>query len=156
MSIIWTRYIQNMPWRSRWRLFSQKQAEAERLPWTRGSLRVHCQAMMLKNDIVPNPVLPSETNYGWKVKWWWIFSHPNWVVPCPDAVVQLIKCSCKTSKYTSNCSCKRNNFTCTKMCQCGANEYFCQSSNCSLHEVILDGWMIKCGPLSNDFIEIYH
>lgn len=57
----------------RWLLFRKKQAESERLPPTLAALkeaikRAHHQCMVWNNDIVPNPELPSPSNYGWKLE----------------------------------------------------------------------------------------
>ena len=53
----------------RWRLFRKKQAQSERLPTTRGTLReavlrAHYQAMVWNNDVVANPDIPSPKNVG--------------------------------------------------------------------------------------------
>ncbi|KAK3741259.1 hypothetical protein QZH41_019956, partial [Actinostola sp. cb2023] len=57
----------------RWLLFRKKQAESERLPPTLAALkesikRAHHQCMVWNNDIMPNPELPSPSNYGWKLE----------------------------------------------------------------------------------------
>ncbi|KAJ7376732.1 hypothetical protein OS493_033088 [Desmophyllum pertusum] len=57
----------------RWLLFRKKQAESERLPPILAALkeaikRAHQQCMVWNNDIVPNPELPSPSNYGWKLE----------------------------------------------------------------------------------------
>jgi len=55
----------------RWKLFTKKQLEAQKLPPTREALheaisRAHYQAMMWYQDDIPHPQLPPTTNYGWK------------------------------------------------------------------------------------------
>ena len=55
----------------RWKLFSKKQLEAQKLPSTRGALheaivRAHYQATMWYQDDMPHPQLPLATSYGWK------------------------------------------------------------------------------------------
>ena len=116
----------------RWKLFSKRQAEGENLPPTQESLkqaiyRAHYQALVWQNDIVPNPTIPPPDNYGWRVE-------DNMYVPvsselpaAPDAVVELVKCSCRTSLCSSSCSCRRNNLSCTEMCQCEGDPDACNN-----------------------------
>lgn len=57
----------------RWRLFSRKQLEAQKLPPTKGVLheavcRAQFQAMVWHQAHVPNPKLPSATDYGWRAE----------------------------------------------------------------------------------------
>ena len=54
----------------RWFLFQRKEAKSERLPPTKAALkqailRAHYQAMVWKNDIIPNQRLPSPAGFGW-------------------------------------------------------------------------------------------
>ena len=37
--------------------------------------------------------------------------------PAPDAVINLVKCGCKTG-CVRNCSCKKNGISCTELCKC--------------------------------------
>ena len=55
----------------RWKLFTKKQLEAQKLPPTQGALhktiaRAHYQAMVWHQDNIPHPQLPPATTYGWK------------------------------------------------------------------------------------------
>ena len=57
----------------RWFLFRRKQAESERLPPTKAALKhviLHAfyQAMVWKDDIIPNPRLPSPAGFGWTLQ----------------------------------------------------------------------------------------
>ena len=57
----------------RWRLFTKKQSEAQKLPPTRGAFeeaiaRAHYQAMVWNQDDVPDPQLPPATDFGWKME----------------------------------------------------------------------------------------
>ena len=45
--------------------------------------------------------------------------------PAPEAVVELVKCSCGVSKCSRKYSCKVNNLTCTDLCKCEATEGTC-------------------------------
>ena len=116
----------------RWKLFSSRQAEGETLPPTQESLkqaiyRAHFQALIWQNDIVPNPDIPSPENYGWKIEDG-IYVPVSCDLPAaPDAVVQLVKCSCRKSMCSSSCSCRRNNLSCTEMCQCEGDPDACSN-----------------------------
>ncbi|KAL9960825.1 hypothetical protein ACROYT_G034330 [Oculina patagonica] len=57
----------------RWSLFKKKQAESDRLPPTQAALhqatlRAHFQLMFWNKDAVPNPLLPSPSDYGWAME----------------------------------------------------------------------------------------
>ena len=57
----------------RWFLFRRKQTKSERLPPTKTALtqtilRAYYQAMVWKNDIIPNPRLPSPAGFGWTLE----------------------------------------------------------------------------------------
>ncbi|KAL9964901.1 hypothetical protein ACROYT_G028610 [Oculina patagonica] len=57
----------------RWSLFKKKQAESDRLPPTQAALhqaimRAHFQLMVWNKDAVPNPLLPSPSDYGWAME----------------------------------------------------------------------------------------
>ena len=98
----------------RWRLFTKKQLEAEKLPPTQGALhqaiaRAHYQTMVWNQDHVPNPQMPPATEYGWEAKG-----------------EQLAPVSHNTqSQCISHCSCPSQNLNCSEMCMCGADEELC-------------------------------
>jgi len=71
----------------RWKLFTKKQLEAQKLPPTRGALheaisRAHYQAMVWYQDDIPHPQLTPATNYGWK-------EEGDGLVPVPTRDPQL-------------------------------------------------------------------
>lgn len=112
----------------RWYLFKKNQAEAEKLPPTRATLRnhtlrAHYQAMVWANDIIPKPVLPSPLNYGWTLDGTTYTAVTSDLPPAPSAVVELVKCGCTTSVCaTSSCSCRKNCMACTELCVCGSGD----------------------------------
>ena len=40
------------------------------------------------------------------------------VLPAPQAIIELVRCQCKTNHSTQRCSCRRNNLPCTELCLC--------------------------------------
>ena len=104
----------------RWRLFTKKQLEAEKLPPTKGALhqaiaRAHYQAMVWYQDYVPNPQMPPATEYGWEAE--------------GDQLVPV------TTRDPPAPATRSQNLNCSEMCMCGADEELC----CSVSKVHLLG-----------------
>ena len=111
----------------RWKLFTKKQLEAQKLPPTRGALheaiaRAHYQAMMWRQDNITHPQLPPATTYGWKEDGNRLVPVPTKDPPAPATVIHLIKCGCKKTSCTSHWSCRSQGFNCSEICLCGADE----------------------------------
>ena len=107
----------------RWELFRSRNLEGEKLPPSRATLmphilRTNSVAMGDKSYTTPQQcLLPLEENG-------WMLAGDDRVCPSPVslqtstvAVLELIKCGCKTS-CKGHCSCKKNNHTCTALCKC--------------------------------------
>ena len=105
----------------RWELFRSRNLESEKLPPTRATLMPHILrtnfvAMRDKRYTTPHPcLLPIEEN-GWMLAGDEYVPVPCLYKPAPVAVLELIKCSCKTS-CKGRCSCKKNNIPCTALCK---------------------------------------
>ena len=119
----------------RWWIFKKKQAQSEKLPPTQAALeqtvmRANYQAMVWNNDIVPQPQLPSPDNFGWKLednKWLPVMTT---LPPAPEAVIQLVKCSCAKEKCSTNrCQCRKANLNCTDLCNCCDSGDICENSH---------------------------
>ena len=81
-------------------------------------LRAHFQANIWVQDTVAVPSVLDPVSLGWKQ-----LDDGCIVPPVPEAVVDLVKCSCITSKCIGWCSCKTNDLACTELCKCeGAEE----------------------------------
>jgi hypothetical protein len=112
----------------RWHLFKKKQAQSEGLPPTRSSLkpailRAHYQAMIWFNDIVANPEIPEPQNYGWQTSDGELEPVMCLLPPAPEAVTNLVKCSCKLTQCANNrCKCRKNGLKCTSLCNCSDKE----------------------------------
>lgn len=108
----------------RWRLFSRKQLEAQKLPPTKGALheavcRAHFQAMVWHQAHVSNPKLPSATDYGWRAEGSKLVPITTKIPPAPAAVSNLIKCGCKNTNCRTHCTCRSQGLNCLEMCNCG-------------------------------------
>lgn len=116
----------------RWRLFTKKQLEGQKLPPTPGALheaiaRAHFQAMVWYQDQVPNPQLPPPTDYGWNTDGDCLLPITTKVPPAPESITHLVKCGCKKNNCRSNCSCRSQQLNCSEMCLCGADDDVCEN-----------------------------
>ena len=107
----------------------------EKLPPTQGAivqhiLRAHLQANIWQQDLNANPKCLDPTTHGWTLKENRTY-HPvvSTVPPAPEAVVELVKCSCVASRCSGRCSCKSHNLPCTELCKCETSEEMCDNQN---------------------------
>ena len=82
-------------------------------------LRAHWQANVWAQDTAPAPKILDALSLGWRQiddgQWAPVLSK---LPPAPEAVVELVKCSCLASQCSRRCSCKSNNLPCTQLCRC--------------------------------------
>ena len=114
----------------RWELFRSKNMESEMLPPTRATLLPHIQranfvCMVNKAYVITHPQLPSLEDSGWVLEDGAIFPLRCLALPAPQAVLELIKCGCKSSACARNCSCAKNNLPCTPLCK--RHDHECQN-----------------------------
>ena len=120
--------------RLRWCLFKQLKDEegVDKLPPTQGAWvehirRAHIQCHMWLQDLVLNPSSLDPLSMGWKIqdnKYLPILSQ---IPPAPDAVLQLVRCTCEKSQCSKRCSCRSNNVVCTELCKCGRDVDNCMN-----------------------------
>ncbi len=120
--------------RLRWCLFKQLKDEqgVDKLPPTQGAWvehirRAHIQCHMWLQDLVLNPSSLDPLSMGWKIqdnKYLPILSQ---IPPAPDAVLQLVRCTCEKSQCSKRCSCRSNNVVCTELCKCGGDVDNCMN-----------------------------
>ena len=114
----------------RWELFRSKNLEAEMLPPTRSTLMPHIVrtnfiCMRDKSYVSPNPCLPDLGENGWLLVEGVYIPLKCLSAPAPCAVLELVKCWCRTL-CKGNCSCTKNNLSCTPLCKCftsGCNNF---------------------------------
>ncbi len=108
----------------RWHLFCKQLAESNKLPPTLGALeehikrvrlqsRVWCQATIMQQQ----PFEPLEFGY-YKDTDGQMLPVTTKVLPAPQAIIELVRCQCKTDCSTQRCSCRKNNLSCTELCLC--------------------------------------
>ena len=111
----------------RWHLFCKNLAESSKLPPTVGALeehieRAHVQIRAWSQATVMWQSFLDPLKHGYYQK-----SHgeilptATKVPPAPLAIVELIRCQCKTHCTTQRCSCRRHNLACTELCLCGSD-----------------------------------
>ena len=110
---------------ARWELFKTRNLESEMLPPTRSTLLPHiqrtsCVCSMNKAYVTTHPPEHPMEEHGWEKK---EESSQYTIVRCvqppaPKAVLELIKCECKSSGCSHNCSCRKNRLPCTPLCKC--------------------------------------
>ena len=89
----------------RWRLFTKKQLEAQKLPPTRGALheaiaRARSQAMVWHKAHVPDSQLPQPTEYGWRAEGDQLVPITTMDPTAPETITHLIKRECKNKALT--------------------------------------------------------
>ena len=109
---------------ARKKMFLSKGVSFDKLPPTRDALyfkilRVMYQCMIWTNALVKEPELPPVQKFGWHssegtLSFIWS-SLPDVVKGCWDA---FVKCNCKKSQCTKNCSCRKAGEVCTSLCGC--------------------------------------
>ena len=106
----------------RWELVRSRNVESEKLPPTRATLmphnlRTNIVAIRDKSYTTHHPyLLPLEEN-GWMLAGDEYVPVRCLYKPAPVTVLELIKCGCKAS-CKAHCSCKKNNFPGTALCNC--------------------------------------
>ena len=126
----------------RWELFRTRNLEGELLPPTRASLLPHIKRCYFisrrdKSYISVRPVLPPIEQNGWNLADGLYTPVMCLSLPAPKAVIELVKCGCKTGGCVENCSCWRNKVPCTPMCKC--NPDLCDNSSTSSNRNTEDG-----------------
>ena len=114
----------------RWHMFKQLKGNqgVEKLLPTEGSitehiLRAHLQANIWVQDTVAVPSVLDPVSLGWKqLDDGRCVPVTSKVPPAPEAVVDLVKCSCVVIKCSERCSCKTHNLACTELCKCEGAE----------------------------------
>ena len=116
----------------RWHLFRKCQYTDQKLPPTVAALlqkirRANYVSHIWNQCGIPRPSVPDPTSHGWYLEDNRLISVPTLLKPAPQAVLELVRCRCKTHCVTQNCSCKKHNLNCTDACfACGEA---CQNRN---------------------------
>ena len=119
----------------RWHMFKKLKGHqgVEKLLPTQGCiiehiLRAHLQASVWLQDLVARPIILDPVTLGWQQLEDGHYVPVVSIVPAaPEAVVELVKCSCIASKCSGRCSCKAHNLACTELCKCEGAEDTCNN-----------------------------
>ena len=91
-------------------------------------LHANLQANIWLQDLVARPILMDPVTLGWRqlqdIHYVPVVSK---VPATPEAVVELVKCSCVISKYSGQCSCKAQKLACTELCKHEGAEDTCNN-----------------------------
>ena len=115
----------------RYFLFRTKGTEGENLPPTQAALLPHIKrarviaatALSYKD---PYPTQPELVGNGWVMIDDVCVPHRTDLLPAPLAIMELVKCGCKTGCILNSCTCRKNNLVCTDICKCGS---ICQNDD---------------------------
>ena len=116
-------------------------AEGDKLPPTLGALkqhilRAHVQARVWAQAATAQQDIPDPLQNGfYKDKDGHIKPVTTEVLPAPAAIIEMVRCQCKTDCSRSRCSCKGKDMTCTNLCLCGTD---CQNDEDSQVLVMTD------------------
>ena len=109
--------------KARKKLFA-KRSSVQRIPPTRAALEQHVKRAVFQGGhvwgqiLVPQPVLPSPSSWGWIQTDDGLY-EPHWTT-LPEAsktCYKLISCGCKKG-CRSRCKCKKASLKCTALCVC--------------------------------------
>lgn len=107
-------------------------AESDKLPPTLGALkqhvlRVHIQAKVWGQASVAlqDPQLDPLQNGYHRDSDGQLKPITTDVLPAPKAIIEMVRCQCKTECSSARCSCRAKNLPCTNLCQCGTE---CQNN----------------------------
>jgi hypothetical protein len=124
--------------KTRWYLFSNKQAQGSALPPTKDALlqhvqRANYQALVWKNATKPFSQIGCPSEHGWELvnELFLQIMTKNSAAPC--AILELTKCNCRKGCLNNLCSCRQHELICTELCGCFL--YECANSNDHDHEL---------------------
>ena len=105
----------------------------EKLPPTQGAMhehikRAHLQCKIWRQTLIPDPTIPDPIVLGW-----YRGTSDN-LLPlltklpiAPDSLLQLVKCTCTTSRCLRRCSCREHDIPCTELCGCHGETDRCKN-----------------------------
>ena len=108
----------------RWHMFCKQLAESNKLLPTVGALEEHIKRVRLQSRVWyqatvmhQQPFEPLQFGY-YKDTDGRLLPVTTRVLPAPQAIIELVRCQCKTNCSTLKCSCRCNNLPCTELCLC--------------------------------------
>lgn len=109
----------------RWHLFCKHLAESDKLPPTLGALEQHIKRVCVQSRVwsqadVPQqqPCDPLENGY-YQDEHGQLLPVTTNILPAPKAIIEMVRCQCKTNCSSQRCSCRSKSLSCTDLCLCG-------------------------------------
>ena len=118
--------IDNIP-ELRWYLFCKHMAEGDKLPPTLGALkqhilRAHIQARVWgQADIAQQEFMDPLENGFYKDNNDYMQPIRTESLPAPEAIIEMVRCQCKTDCSSHRCSCRSKELSCTDLCLCSTD-----------------------------------
>jgi len=104
------------------KLFPTQRCVTEHILWA------HLQASVWLQDLVASPHLLDPATLGWnQLEDGHYVPVVSQIPAAPEAVMELVKCSCVASKCSGQCSCKAHNLACTELCNVEGAEDACNN-----------------------------
>ena len=103
--------------------------------------RAHIQVAVWKNALEPNPPALDPTDHGWYMEDGSL--SPVMLPPntpyAPEALLKVIKCSCKSDKACNSrrCSCSSADMACTLFCRCEGG-YDCWNHHTRINDELME------------------
>jgi len=119
-------------------LFCKHMAESDKLPPTLGALRQHVLRVHIQATVwgqasiaLQDPQLDPLQNGYHKESDGQLKPTMTDALPAPKAIIEMVRCQCKTDCSSARCFCRTKNLSCTDLCQCGSE---CQNDEDTQHE----------------------
>ena len=117
----------------RWHLFCKHMAESTKLPPILGALKQHTLRVRVQCnvwgqcDVFHQKFLDPLQNGFYKEPSSEIKSMTTDVLPAPKAIIEMVRCQCKTNCSSKRCSCRAASLPCTDLCNCDSDQ--CENDN---------------------------
>ena len=124
----------------RWHLFCKNMAENDKLPPTVGALRQHIMRVHIQAYVWGQAAISQQTfldplkNGFHKDTSGQLKPTTTDILPAPKAIIEMIRCQCKTECSSQRCSCRAKNLTCTDLCMCSTSCENDEDSNIERHD----------------------
>ncbi|KAK6167815.1 hypothetical protein SNE40_021754 [Patella caerulea] len=108
-------------------LFCKYMAESDRLPPTVGALSQHILRAQIQGRVWGQACIPQQERLDpmlhgyYKLDDMKLQPKTTDLPSAPEAIVEMVRCQCKSNCTSNRCSCKRKNLPCTDLCLCSTN-----------------------------------
>ena len=105
-------------------MFCKQLAESNKLPFTIGALEEHIKRVRLQSRVWYQATVMHQQPFEllqfgyYKDTDGQLLPVTTQVLPAPQAIIELVRCQCKTNCSTLKCSCRCNNLPYTELCLC--------------------------------------